>query len=135
LKKRLREYHEACLLLQVKENHLRWDSLGEFLALAVSIEDLAAKTSNAKAATVAAALNAAVGRVLSENKSPGRKVGLIDNRGSHFYLALYWAEALATEGGGFAAEFGPLASALASSETTILAELHELNGTKVDLGG
>jgi isocitrate dehydrogenase len=122
-------------LLQVKENHLRWDSLGEFLALAVSIEELAAKTGNAKAATVAAALNAAVGRVLSENKSPGRKVGLIDNRGSHFYLALYWAEALATEGGGFAAEFGPLASALASNETTILAELHELNGTKVDLGG
>merc|ERR1711970_997251 len=82
--------------LQAK-NHLRWDSLGEFLALAVSIEDLAEKTSNAKAAVVADALNDGIGRLLAENKSPKRKPGLLDNRGSHFYLALYWADAMANQ--------------------------------------
>ena len=80
-----------------KEGHLRWDSLGEFLALAVSIEDLGNKTENAKAATLAAALNAGIGKLLDENKSPKRKAGQLDNRGSHFYVAKFWAEQLAAQ--------------------------------------
>jgi isocitrate dehydrogenase len=119
----------------VKENHLRWDSLGEFLALAVSIEDLALKTDNSKAKVVGSALNTAVGRVLSENKSPQRKVNQIDNRGSHFYLALYWAEALAAEGGALGAEFSAMAAELSANEAAIMEELNAVQGAPVDLGG
>ena len=119
----------------VKENHLRWDSLGEFLALGVSIEDLAAKTGNDKALVVAEALNTAVGRVLTEGKSPGRKVGLLDNRGSHFYLGLFWAEALAAEGGSFGDEFASLAADLRANEQTIVDELMAAAGTPADVGG
>jgi isocitrate dehydrogenase len=119
----------------LKENHLRWDSLGEFLALGVSIEDLAAKTGNKKAEVVADALNTAVGRVLSEGKSPGRKVGLLDNRGSHFYLGLYWAEALAAQGGAFGDEFQALADDLAANEEKIVGELMAVAGQPADVGG
>ena len=119
------------------ENFLRWDSLGEFLALAVSIEDLARKTNNAKAAVVARALDKANGRWLAENKAPARKVGGIDNRGSHFYLALYWAEALAgqTEDGALAKAFAPLARELSGQEAKIVAELNAVQGKPVDIGG
>ena len=121
----------------VKEGHLRWDSLGEFLALAVSLEDLATKTGNAKAKVLADALNAATGKVLDNGKSPGRKVGQLDNRGSHFYLALYWAQALAAQTGDeeLKAAFTPLAEQLASGEEAILAEIDATQGHPVDLGG
>jgi isocitrate dehydrogenase len=119
----------------VKENQIRWDSLGEFLALAVSIEDLALKTDNSKAKVVGSALNTAVGRLLSENKSPQRKVHQIDNRGSHFYLALYWAEALASEGGALGAGFSAMAAALRANESAIMEELGAVQGGPVDLGG
>ena len=121
----------------VAENFLRWDSLGEFLALAVSIEDLARKTGNAKAAVVARALDKANGRWLAENKAPARKVGGIDNRGSHFYLALYWAEALAAQSDdkGLAAAFAPLARELSGQEAKIVAELNAVQGKPVDIGG
>lgn len=120
-----------------KEGHLRWDSLGEFLALAVSLESLASKSGNTKAALVGEALNAATGRVLNENKSPLRKVGELDNRGSHFYLALYWAEALATqeEDLELKVHFEALASALAENEATILKEIDATQGQPMDLGG
>jgi len=120
-----------------EEGHLRWDSLGEFLALAVSIEDLAEKTNNAKAKIVAKALHEASGKFLSTNKSPSRKVNELDNRGSHYYLALYWAEALANqeEDAELKAEFTPLARALAENESTILKELLEAQGHPVDIGG
>jgi len=117
-----------------KENHLRWDSLGEFLALAVSIEDLAAKTGNEKAKVLGACLNQAVGGLLNENKSPKRKCGELDNRGSHFYIALYWAEALAATPE-FGAEFGELAKSLRANETQIVAELNSVQGKPVDVGG
>jgi len=119
------------------ENHLRWDSLGEFLALAVSIEDLARKTKNSQAALVAAALDAANSRWLEENRAPSRKVAELDNRGSHFYLALYWAEALAnqSEDAELAARFTPLAAALAKNEVQIVAELNDAQGQPVDIGG
>jgi len=119
------------------ENHLRWDSLGEFLALEVSIEDLARKTGNARAAVVAKALDAANAKWLAGNKAPSRKVGELDNRGSHFYLALYWAEALAaqTEDAGLAGLFGPLAAGLAGQEAAIVAELNGVQGRPVDIGG
>jgi len=121
----------------VKEGHLRWDSLGEFLALAVSIEDLADKTDNAAARVVAVALNEANGRYLENNKSPSRKVNEHDNRGSHFYLALYWAEALANNGSdaGLAQKFAPVAAALAENEDTINSELISAQGAAVDIGG
>jgi isocitrate dehydrogenase len=112
-----------------------WDSLGEFLALAVSIEDLAAKTDNSKAKVIGEALNTAVGRVLTENKSPQRKVNTIDNRGSHYYLALYWAEALASQQGSLGAEFASLATELKKNETIIMDELNKVQGKPVDLGG
>jgi isocitrate dehydrogenase len=120
-----------------KENYLRWDSLGEFLALGVSIEDLANKTQNAKAKVLAKALDAAVELFLENNKSPARKVGEIDNRGSHFYLALYWAQALAkqTEDSELAAKFGKLAKQLSDNEKQIEKELLEAQGKPVDLGG
>ncbi|MDX6197089.1 MAG: isocitrate dehydrogenase [Actinomycetota bacterium] len=121
----------------VKENYLRWDSLGEFLALAVSFEFLGEKTDNARAALLGRTLDQATGRVLEENRSPARKVGQIDNRGSHFYLALYWAEALAeqTDDPEAAALFRPLADKLAAEETAITAELIGVQGSPVDLGG
>jgi isocitrate dehydrogenase len=121
----------------VKENHLRWDSLGEFLALAVSLEMLADKTGNAKAKVLAAALDRATGTLLEENRSPSRKVGELDNRGSHFYLALYWARELAGQGddADLAAAFKPLADALAADEDTIVAELNGVQGEPVDIGG
>jgi len=121
----------------VEENHLRWDSLGEFLALAVSIEDIAAKTGNAQAVVLAEALHAANGKFLKEDKSPSRKVNELDNRGSHFYLAMYWAEALAaqTTDAALQAQFAPLATALTANEATIVAELNDAQGVAVDLGG
>ncbi|WP_437591255.1 NADP-dependent isocitrate dehydrogenase [Sorangium sp. So ce1000] len=120
-----------------KENYLRWDSLGEFLALQVSIEDLANKTNNAKAKVLAKALDTAIGLFLENNKSPARKVGEIDNRGSHFYLALYWAQSLAkqTEDGELAAKFGKLAKTLTDNESKIDGELIGAQGKPVDLGG
>jgi isocitrate dehydrogenase len=119
------------------ENHLRWDSLGEFLALAVSIEDLARKTHNTRAGIVARALDAANSQWLDSDKSPSRKAGELDNRGSHFYLARYWAEAMAaqTEDAELAALFAPLASALAASEAVIIDELNAVQGGPVDIGG
>jgi len=120
-----------------KENYLRWDSLGEFLALQVSIEDLANKTNNNKAKVLAKALDTAVGLFLENNKSPARKVGEIDNRGSHFYLALYWAQALAkqTEDKDLAAKFSGLAKTLTDNESKIDGELIGAQGKAIDLGG
>ena len=121
----------------VEENHLRWDSLGEFLAIAVSLEDLGIKTGNQRAKILATTLDLATGKLLDNNKSPSRRTGELDNRGSHFYLALYWAEALAaqTEDAALAAQFAPLAASLAASEPVIVAELAEGQGKAVDLGG
>jgi len=121
----------------IEEGHLRWDSLGEFLALAVSIEDLAGKTGNAKAKLLAEALSRANGEFLANNKSPSRRVNELDNRGSHFYLAMYWAQALAeqTDDAGLHAQFSPLAEQLAADEATILDELNAAQGSAVDLGG
>ena len=112
-------------------NHLRWDSLGEFLALAVSLEDLGVKTNNAKAKVLATALNAGIGRLLDENKSPGRKVGQLDNRGSTFYIAMYWAEAMAKRD----PAYKRLADELIANEEKIVAELIECQGPAVDIGG
>jgi isocitrate dehydrogenase len=121
----------------VKENHLRWDSLGEFLALAVSLEMLADKTGNAKAKVLATALDRATGSVLEDNRSPSRRVGELDNRGSHFYLALYWARELAAQqdDAELAAVFAPLAEALERDEETIVGELNGVQGAPVELGG
>ncbi|NNC63431.1 MAG: NADP-dependent isocitrate dehydrogenase [Gammaproteobacteria bacterium] len=121
----------------VKEGHLRWDSLGEFLALAVSIEDLARKTDNAKAMIVAKALDVANGRFLESNKSPSRKVNELDNRGSHFYLALYWAQAMAAQDDDEALKdlFSPLADKLMESEVDIIGDLNSAQGSPVDIGG
>ncbi len=121
----------------VKEDYLRWDSLGEFLALAVSFEFLGEKTGNARATLLGRTLDQATGRVLEENRSPARKVGQIDNRGSHFYLALYWAQALAdqTDDAEAAALFAPLAARLAADEAVIVAELLAVQGKPADIGG
>ncbi len=121
----------------VKENYLRWDSLGEFLALAVSFEHLANVTGNQRAQILADTLDRATGTFLDENKSPARKVGSIDNRGSHFYLALYWAQELAaqTDDTDLAAAFDGLAKTLASQEQTITAELLAVQGSPADIGG
>jgi isocitrate dehydrogenase len=121
----------------LKENYLRWDSLGEFLALAVSIEDLGRKSSNRRAEALARALDTANGKVLENNKSPQRKIGELDNRGSHFYLAMYWARALANEPSEakLAAQFAPIAAALESNEKTIVAELAAVQGHGVEIGG
>ncbi|MGR5446210.1 NADP-dependent isocitrate dehydrogenase [Vibrio jasicida] len=120
-----------------KENHLRWDSLGEFLALAASLEHLSTVTGNAKAQVLAEALDKATGEFLDENKSPSRKVGELDNRGSHYYLATYWAKALAEQSADaeLAAEFAPVAKALAEQEEAIVAELNNAQGVKGELGG
>ncbi len=119
------------------ENHLRWDSLGEFLALAVSIEDLARKSGNARAAVVAAALDAANEKWLKSKKAPSRKVGELDSRGSHFYLALYWAGALAAQDddADLKAVFEPVAAELAANERAIVDELNAVQGRPVDIGG
>ena len=121
----------------LQENYLRWDSLGEFLALAVSIEDLGTKTANAKAIVVAGALDRANGKILDHDKSPQRKVGEIDNRGSHFYLAMYWARALADQptDAGLRAAFADVAQQLEAGEAQIIAELNGVQGTPVDIGG
>ena len=121
----------------VEENHLRWDSLGEFLALAVSMEDLGQKTGNQKATILAKTLDDATGQLLDHNKGPSTRTGELDNRGSHFYLAMYWAQALAaqTEDKELQAKFAPLAKALADGEQQIVAELKEVQGKPVDIGG
>jgi isocitrate dehydrogenase len=121
----------------VKENYLRWDSLGEFLALAVSFEHYAETTGNTRAKVLADTLDRATGTFLNENRSPARKVGSIDNRGSHFYLALYWAQELAsqTDDAELAAAFEPLAATLSDSEQAITDELVGVQGSPVDIGG
>ncbi len=121
----------------LEENHLRWDSLGEFLALCASLEHLAKTFDNERAALMAEALDTATGRFLEENKSPSRKVGEIDNRGSHFYLALYWAEALAAQDkdAGLKERFARLAETLVAKEATIMEELNGVQGEPVDLKG
>lgn len=120
-----------------QENYLRWDSLGEFLALGVSLEHLAQKFNNAKAQVLADTLDQANGKILDNNRSPARKVGEIDNRGSHFYLALYWAQALAAQDKDkeIQARFAPLAKALADNEAKINAELIAAQGKPVEMGG
>jgi isocitrate dehydrogenase len=121
----------------LQENYLRWDSLGEFLALAVSLEDYGTKTGNAAAVVMAEALDAANARFLESDKSPSRAVGGIDNRGSHFYLAMYWARALADQqkDEGLRARFGKIAAALEKNEQAIVAELLAVQGKPVDIGG
>ncbi|WMS88102.1 NADP-dependent isocitrate dehydrogenase [Pleionea litopenaei] len=120
-----------------EENHLRWDSLGEFLALAVSLEHLGEHFDNAKAKVLGQSLDKATGKFLLNNKSPSRKVGELDNRGSHFYLTMYWAEALAaqTEDKELAARFAPLAEALAKDESLIVEQLNSAQGKAMDIGG
>lgn len=120
-----------------EENHLRWDSLGEFMAIAASLEHLAVTQDNAKAKVLAETVDAATGKLLLENKSPKGATGELDNRGSHFYLALYWAQALAeqTDNAELQAEFAPIAKALTDNETTIVKELEEVQGQAVDMGG
>ena len=119
-----------------KENHLRWDSLGEFLALAASLDFLADQHDDSKVKILAGTLDAAATKYLLQNKSPSRKVNEIDNRGSHFYLALYWAQALAESNDDeLRAYFAPVAKALADNETTIAAELLEVQGQAMDVGG
>ena len=121
----------------VEEGHLRWDSLGEFLALAVSLEDLSIKTDSKKAGVLADTLNKATAKFLIEKKSPSRKVNELDNRGSHFYLALYWAEALAAQDDDteLKSRFSGLAETLSSRQTVIISELNSSQGISVDVGG
>ncbi len=121
----------------VKENYLRWDSLGEFFALAASFEHLAQTQGNARAQVLADTLDRATGTFLDENRSPGRRLGSVDNRGSHFYLALYWAQELArqSEDAELAADFAALAESLAANEATIAEELLAVQGSPADIGG
>ncbi|MDM8349642.1 NADP-dependent isocitrate dehydrogenase [Pseudomonas sp. sp1636] len=121
----------------LEENHLRWDSLGEFLALAVSLEETGIKNDNQRAKLLGKTLDAATGKLLDNNKSPSRKTGELDNRGSHFYLALYWAQELAaqTEDSALQAHFSALAKNLTDNETTIIAELSAVQGSPVDIAG
>ena len=121
----------------VEENHLRWDSLGEFMALAVSLEDIGDKTGNQKAKILARTLDEATGTLLENRKSPSARTGELDNRGSQFYLSMYWAQALAkqTEDKTLQANFAPIAKALQEQEATILAELNAVQGKSVDIGG
>ena len=121
----------------VEENHLRWDSLGEFLALAVSLEDIALKTGNNKAKILATTLDDATGMLLDNNKSPSTRTGELDNRGSQFYLAMYWAQALAqqTEDKELQAHFAPLAKTLTENELKIVDEFKAVQGKPADIGG
>ncbi len=121
----------------VEENYLRWDSLGEFLALAVSFEEEGIKTDNAKAKVLGKTLDIATGKLLDNNKSPSRKIGEIDNRGSHFYLAMYWAQALAEQNddADLKAHFAGLAKTLTEKEAAIVAELNGVQGKPADIGG
>ena len=121
----------------LSEGHLRWDSLGEFLALAVSFEHLAARQDHPRATVLSQTLDEATTRYLLENRAPSRKVGELDNRGSHFYVALYWACALAEqqEDAELRERFGPVAKALTDAEQTILTELEAAQGAAVDVGG
>jgi isocitrate dehydrogenase len=121
----------------VKENYLRWDSLGEFLALAASFEHLGDKTGNKRASVLAETLDRATATLLEENKSPARRLGQIDNRGSHAYLAMYWAQELAaqTVDPELAEQFGAVAKALTESETKIAQEMLDVQGSPADLGG
>jgi isocitrate dehydrogenase len=121
----------------VAENYLRWDSLGEFFALAASFEHLAETQSHARAKILAETLDTATGQLLEHDRSPARKVGGLDNRGSHFYLALYWAQALAAQDkdAELKKTFTPLAGDLAANEEKIIAELSAVQGKTVDIGG
>jgi isocitrate dehydrogenase len=121
----------------VEENHLRWDSLGEFLALAVSLEDLGLKTGNEKAKILAQTLDAATGKLLDNNKGPSPKTGQLDNRGSQYYLAMYWAQELAaqTQDKQLQDHFAPLAKSLAENEQTIMEEFKAVQGKPADIGG
>jgi isocitrate dehydrogenase len=121
----------------VEENHLRWDSLGEFLALAVSLEELGIKSGNAKAKILAKTLDEATGKLLDNNKSPSTRTGELDNRGSHFYLSMYWAQALAAQSDDaeLKAKFAPLAKALTENEAKIVDELNSVQGTAMEIGG
>ena len=120
----------------VAENHLRWDSLGEFLALAVSLEHLGNTNDNSKALVLAETLDDATDTFLENDKSPSRKVGELDNRGSHFYLALYWAQGIANQdkNAELKAEFTPIAKALSNNEERIISELNEIQGQAVNIG-
>ncbi|MFK7954722.1 MAG: NADP-dependent isocitrate dehydrogenase [Lysobacterales bacterium] len=121
----------------VEENHLRWDSLGEFLALAVSLEELGKKQGNTKVEILANALDSATEKLLTEGRSPSRRTGELDNRGSHFYLTLYWAQALAEQTGdkALASQFAPLAKTLADNQDKIVEEMRVVQGQTVDIGG
>ena len=121
----------------VEENHLRWDSLGEMLALAVSLEDLGIKENNPRIKLLAQTLDLATGKLLDNDKSPSRRTGELDNRGSHYYLAKYWAEELVNQeqDSELKAKFAPLAKALADNEQSIVAELNNVQGQNVDIGG
>jgi isocitrate dehydrogenase len=121
----------------VEENHLRWDSLGEFLALGACFEDLGAKTGNKRAELLGKTLDGAIGKLLENDKAPSRKTGELDNRGSQYYLAMYWAQELAeqTEDQELAGHFAGLAKTLAENEDAIVAELAEVQGDSVDIGG
>jgi isocitrate dehydrogenase len=121
----------------VSENYLRWDSLGEFLAIAASFEFLAQATDNARAGVLATTLDRATGTLLEQDRSPSRKLGGIDNRGSHFYLALYWARELASQGedAALAETFAPLAAELGAQESAIVGELIAVQGSPVEIGG
>ena len=120
-----------------KENHLRWDSLGEFLALTVSLEHLAETSNNSAANVLADTRDAATSTLWASGKSPSRKVNELDSRGSHFYLAMYWAQELSSQSNdaALAAKFGPLAAALADKEAAIVAELETVQGQAMDIGG
>jgi isocitrate dehydrogenase len=120
-----------------EENHLRWDSLGEFLALGVSLEHMATNGGNQRAQVLAEALDVATERFLDENKSPSRKVNELDNRGSHFYLSLYWSQELAKQDkdADLQSYFGDVAEKMTQNEEKIVSELNEVQGRKIDLGG
>jgi isocitrate dehydrogenase len=121
----------------VEENHLRWDSLGEFLALGACFEDIGRKTDNKRSVLLGKTLDSAIGKLLNNNKNPSRKAGELDNRGSQFYLAMYWAQELAeqTDDKELAEHFGTLAKTLEEKEDTIVSELAEVQGDAVDIGG
>ena len=120
-----------------EENHLRWDSLGEFLALAASLDDLAGKHDSTRIKLLADALDAATGKLLDNGQGPSRRTGELDNRGSQFYLAMYWAQELAaqSEDADLKAEFEPVAKALTDNEDAIIKELRDVQGKEVDIGG